>query len=245
MSHVILLLPTPDILQLANCHKYVARRSSAYEEIYTTTTIKGKCGSVDKILVIGHGKKGGFDTASVEEVANAIYDSGISMTGNKKVAFDTCYAGYSDMTASVTSALTQVGVWLKGKDKACNLLLVGATGPTVTIGALGYSATLSFVGGIDLSFLGGAADKRLVVKDSKLSSAGALQTKKTKEYNVNLFEKPSYWDEYTSSSQIKVWAEAEYGKLIKFAIDFRSHLGPDLDTSTGKKARISVATIIG
>ena len=41
MSRVILLLPDPDVLQLANCHKYVTRRQDTYSEIYTLTTIGG------------------------------------------------------------------------------------------------------------------------------------------------------------------------------------------------------------
>src|ERR1700730_12791011 len=77
------------------------------------------------------------------------------VTGSKKVAFDTCYAGYSDPTANATSALYEVGGRLKAKNNACNLELVGATGPAVTIGALGYSVSFPLVGGIDLSVLGG------------------------------------------------------------------------------------------
>jgi hypothetical protein len=243
MSRVILLLPNPDNLQLANCHKYVTRGDNRYEEIYTTTTIKGKCTNVDKILVIGHGVKGGFETASIGIAAKAIFESGISLTGNKKVAFDTCYAGYEDLTQNVTSALYQVGQWLKAKNNACNLELVGATGPSVTIGTLGHSVSLPLFGGIDLSFFGGKPDKRLVVKDSKLTHAGALQIEKTKLYKVDLFEHRTNWTEGANSQQIKVWAQEEYSKLISFAIDFRSNLGADLDTSTGRKARVYVARI--
>jgi hypothetical protein len=245
MSRVILLLPNPDNLQLANCQKYVTRQGDKrYEEIYTAKTIKGQCANVDKILVIGHGDKGKFETATIDKVANAIFKSGISLTGNKKVAFDTCYAGYSDPTASVTSALYEVGRRLKAKNNACNLELVGATGPTVTIGALGYSVTLPLVGGIDLSVLGGKPDKRLVVKDSRLGPAGGLQDEKTKLYKVVLDGHRKDWVENATSQQIKVWAQAEYSKLITFAIDFRSNLGSDLDTSTGKKASVFVASIV-
>jgi len=52
MSRVILLLPSPDVLQLANCHKHVARAGKGYKNVYTTSTITGKCANVDKILVI-------------------------------------------------------------------------------------------------------------------------------------------------------------------------------------------------
>lgn len=125
MSRVIMLLPNPDNLQLANCHKYVTRRDNkAYAEIDTMTTI----------LVIGHGNKGGFLGATIDVVVDAIIDSGISLTRNKKVAFDTCYAGYSD--ATVTSAVHPVGQRLKAKKPTCNLELVGATGCSVTIGRL-------------------------------------------------------------------------------------------------------------
>jgi hypothetical protein len=245
MSRVILLLPSPDVLQLANCHKYVARGAGkGYENVYTTSTITGTCANVDKILVIGHGKKGDFETATVDDVANAIFDSGISLTGNKKVAFDTCYAGYSDTTTYLRSALYQVGLKLKGKNKACNLMLVGATGPTVTIGSFGYSVSIPFVGRVDLSGFGGA-DKRVVVQDSKVTtSAGPLQAQKTKQYNVNLFFKRPDWIEGATSQQIKVWAQTEYSNLVSFAIDFRSHLGADLDTTDGRKVSVSVATIV-
>jgi hypothetical protein len=133
----------------------IRRGDKRYDEIYTTKTIKGQCANVDKILVIGHEDKGKFETATIDKVANAIFKSGISLTGSKKVAFDTCYAGYSDPTANVTSALYEVGLRLKAKNNACNLELVGATGPAVTIGALGYSVSFPLVGGIDLSVLGG------------------------------------------------------------------------------------------
>jgi len=46
-----------------------------YENVYTTSTITGTCANVDKILVIGHGKKGGFETATIDDVANAIAGS--------------------------------------------------------------------------------------------------------------------------------------------------------------------------
>ena len=243
MSRVILLLPSPDVLQLANCHKYVVRAAGrAYEEVYTTSTITGKCANVDKILVIGHGKKGDFETATIDEVSNAIFDSCISLTGNKKVAFDTCYAGYSDTTTTLRSALYQVGLKLKGKNNACNLTLVGATGPTVTIGSFGYSVSIPFLGRVDLSSFGGA-DKRVVVQDSKVTSAGTLQAKKTKQFKVNLFYKRPDWIEGATSQQIKVWAQTEYSNLVSFAIDFRSHLGY-FDTTDGRKVSVSVATIV-
>ena len=109
-----MLLPGLKVLQLANCHKYVTRRDNkAYAEIYTTTTIKGQCPKVDKILVIWDGFKGGFHNATIDEVVNAIIKSNLSLTGNKKVAFDTCYAGYSD--ATVTSAVHGVKDRLKAK----------------------------------------------------------------------------------------------------------------------------------
>ena len=171
MSRVILLLPDPDVLQLANCHKYVTRRQDTYSEIYTLTTIGGKCANADKILVIGHGKQGALHSATTDRVADAIFGSGISLTGNKKVAFDNCYAGYKDNTTTVKSALYKVGERLKGKNNACNLELVGATGCTVTIGELGYSLPIFGLGRVDLSFFGGKPDKRLVVDESKYSHA--------------------------------------------------------------------------
>jgi hypothetical protein len=239
MSRVIMLLPGPDILQLANCHKYVTRRDNkTYAEIYTTTTIKGQCTNVDKILVIGHGFKGGFHNATIDEVADAIIKSNISLTGNKKVAFDTCYAGYSD--ATVISAVHGVKNRLKAKNSACNLELVGATGCSVTIGSIGHSVSLPFVGGIDLSTFGGKPDKRLVIKDSQTKHASTLQGTMTKAYKVTLSATPTGWNEGATSQQIKVWAQAEYSKLITFAIDFRSNLGPDLETAPGRKVKLQL-----
>src|SRR4051794_13664430 len=126
MTRVIMLLPAPDNLQLANCHKYVTREDKTYSDIYTMTTIKGKCANVDKILVIGHGNVGGFHGATIDQVAAALISSKIPLTGRKKVAFDTCYAGYSD--TSVTSAMHGVKQRLKAKDMACDLELSGAVG---------------------------------------------------------------------------------------------------------------------
>jgi hypothetical protein len=239
MRRVIMLLPKPDNLQLANCHKYVARQDSKrYSDIYTMTTIIGACADVDKILVIGHGDKGEFTGATIDQVADAIIDSKISLTGNKKVAFDTCYAGYSDTT--VASALHGVKDRLKKKKPSCNLELVGATGCTVTIGALGYSVSLPVFGGVDLSGLGGNTDKRLVISESKLKHASGLQATKQKDYGVDLFGHRTDWQEGAPSSKIKAWAQEEYSKLIKFAIDLRSNLGPDLETGAGRKVKLQV-----
>jgi hypothetical protein len=239
MPRAIMLLPSPDNLQLANCHKYVTRQDDKrYEEIYTLKTIAGKCAKVDKILVIGHGDKGKFEGATVDQVVQAIIGSGISLTGNKKVGFDTCYAGYSD--TNVASALDKVKDQLLAHDKQCNLELVGATGCSVTIGPLGNSAVLPLVGGVDLSWSGGTPAKRLVIKDDKTDHAGDLQNKKIKDYKVDLFGHRPDWDEGAPSQQIKVWAQAEYSKLISFAIDFRSNLGPDLETSVGRKVKLKL-----
>jgi len=169
---------------------------------------------------------------------DAIIDSKISLTGNKKVAFDTCYAGYSDTT--VSSAVHGVGQGLKAKKSTCNLELVGATGCSVTIGTLGHSVSLPLLGGIDLSGFGGKPDKRLVIKDSKTSHASGLQDKMTKDYKVDLFGHRKDWQEGAPSAKIKVWAQAEYSKLITFAIDFRSNLGPDLETGLGRKVKLQL-----
>ncbi len=239
MNRVIMLLPGPDNLQLANCHKYVTRRDDkVYSDVYTMTTIVGQCANTDKILVIGHGNKGGFHGATVDQVVTAIIDSGISLTGNKKLAFDTCYAGYSD--TNVTSALHQVRDKLKKHNPACNLELVGATGCSITIGSIGYSTTLPFIGGIDLSGLGGKTDKRLVVKEARLTQAGNLQKEMSQNYGADLAGHRTDWQEGAPSSKIKTWAQAEYSKLIGFAIAFRSNLGPDLETGAGRKVKIQV-----
>jgi len=217
MRRVIMLLPSPDLLQLANCHKYITRLGAKkYSAIYTTTTIAGQCADVDKILVIGHGKVGGFDTASVDEVAEAIIASGMSLTDGGKIAFDTCYAASRGALGDLSSALHLVRVRLKKHDFDCNLQFTGATGPTVTIGGA----------------------KRLVVDPANLNHAGGLQGQKLQQHGVNFFVKPWYWYETASSTTIAGWAHDEHAKLSAFAVDFRSVLGPDLDVSDGRKATI-------
>jgi hypothetical protein len=234
MSRVIMLLPDPDNLQLANCYKYISRQDNTYSEIYTMTTIRGRCAGVDKILVIGHGSVGGFEGATVDELAAAIIGSGISLTGNKKVGFDTCLAANRGDFGNVSSALHLVRVRLKKHNFDCNLQLSGATGCSVTIGK--------------------ATDKRLVVNPSKvefdfkgktqdpLGHAGDLQTEKVSKHNADLFGHRGDWNEAAPSSQIKVWAQAEYAKLIGFALDFRTELelGPYLENGPHRKATLQV-----
>jgi hypothetical protein len=59
---------------------------------------------------------------------------------------------------------------------------------------------------------------------------------------VVLDEHRKDWVENATSQQIKVWAQAEYSKLITFAIDFRFNLGSDLDTGQGRKTSVFVAS---
>jgi hypothetical protein len=217
MRRVIILLPNPDLLQLANCHKYVTRLGdNKYSHIYTFTTSAGACGDVEKILMIGHGKVGGFEEATVDEVANAIIASGMPLTGHGKIAFDTCYAGSHGELGDLASALHLVRVRLKKHNFDCNVELTGATGPSVTIGG----------------------DKRLVVDPAKLQHAGGLQGQMMKKHGVNFFAHRPDWNEGASSATIAGWAQQEHANLDAFAKDFRSVLGPDLDTGTGRKVTI-------
>ncbi len=219
MRRVLVLLPNPDLLQLANCHKYVTRLGdNGYSDVYTMTTSAGKCGDVKKILVIGHGKVGGFEEATVDEVAAMIIASGIPLTGGNKVAFDTCYAGSQGDLGNLSSAMHLVRVRLKKHNFDCDLELTGATGPSVTIGG----------------------DKRLVVDPKKLNHAGTLQGQKMKKHSVNFFAHRSDWYEGASSETIKGWAQQEHSKLSAFAVDFRSALGPDLDVGSGRKVTLQV-----
>jgi hypothetical protein len=221
MRRVILLLPNPDLLQLANCHKYVTRSDDkAYSDIYTTNTVRGACKDVDKMLVIGHGKVGGFEGITIDEVANAIIESGISLTGGKKIAFDTCYAGSRGDAGNLPSALHLLRVRLKKRHFDCDLELTGAIGPTVTIGNVG--------------------DKRLVVDPAKLPRAGKLQGKKMTAHKVDFFQHRGDWQEGAPSSQIKTWAHEEHTKLIKFAVDFRGALTGELDQGPGRKVTMQV-----
>jgi hypothetical protein len=221
MRRVIMLLPNPDNLQLANCHKYVSRAGEkGYSDIYTMTTVLGKCADVEKMLVIGHGDVGGFLGASVDEVVAAIIGSGISLTTNHKIAFDTCYAGTRSDTGNLSSALHAVRVRLKKANFDCNLHLSGATGPSVTVGNVG--------------------DKRLVVKPAKLPAAGKVQKAKVKFHHVDLFGHRGDWSEGATSATIKKWASEEHAKLLGFALDFRAAIAPLLDTTGGRKVSLQV-----
>ncbi|WP_147330446.1 MULTISPECIES: hypothetical protein [unclassified Duganella] len=218
MSRVILLLPDPDRLQLANCYKYITRKENPYSEIYTMSTIAGRCANVEKLLIIGHGGVGTFVGATIGEVVDAIIDSGMPLTGGGKIAFDTCYAGSRGDAGNVTSALEKVLARLKTWDPACNLVLVGSTGPTVTIGPLG--------------------SKRLVVKHANLDHASQLQDEKMEIHRVNPSGDPMYWREDARSDEIKLWARFEYTYLIAFAIDFREALAVDLDHTAQRKVKL-------
>lgn len=221
MPRVIMLLPNPDLLQLANCHKYVTRTgANAYSEIYTMTTIANTCAGVDKILVIGHGDVGEFTGTTVDAVASAIIGSGISLTGGKKVSFDTCYAGSNPTPADPSSALHLLKARLKARNPDCNLVLTGVIGPSITIGRPGA--------------------KRKVVKPAKLAHAGAIQTEKLDKHNLDFFRHRDDWNESAPSATIRTWAHAEYDNLIDFAVDFREAVADDLDASDDRKVVVKV-----
>ena len=211
MRRVILLLPTPDLLQIANCHKYVTRTSKTYSAIYTLTTIKGQCADVDKILVIGHGHPGGFDTATPDQVATAILESGMDLKAGHKVAFDTCYSA----TNIPHSALDAVENAILAKEKEALIFFHGTTGPSITIGAID--------------------DKRLVVNDAQLGQAGDLQNKLTDKHGVDLFAQSKDWRDGLPSDTIKVLAQRYYSQLKDFAIEFRSEVDEFLDKSSSRK----------
>lgn len=249
MAQVILLLPGPDVLQLANCHKYVTRKTGkTYSEIYTFATAVGKCATgVDKILVIGHGSKTGFDgkdpaggyqlnngykPISPAEVARGIFDSGLPLDPQHKIAFDTCYAGLDQTPMGDDSPMHLVLVELQrlvtqANPQATGLLglflsivaavtcspvtvptanprMTGATGPSVTIGPVN--------------------DKRLVVPDRNVGQAGQLQGRLTQQCGVDLSAVPNGWDEALDSATLKQMAQIEYNRLINFAIAFRRWL---------------------
>jgi hypothetical protein len=223
MSRVILLLPKPDVLQLANCHKYVTRGGPrAYSEIYTFATVGGKCASgVEKLLVIGHGSKGGVQGASVRQVVEAIKQSKLPLSGGNKVAFDTCWGGVGDEDEDLESMIVQVAALLKNDFPAAKLHLSGSTGCTVTVGG----------------------EKRVVVLDSRLDAAGDIQTDRIAKHKIVGIDtvRPD-WKDNASSAQIKLWAEEEYNKLKDFAKDLRDSLAADqmLDDSSGRKTVVQL-----
>lgn len=221
MARVILLLPNPDRLQLANCHKYVTRGGQrAYSEIYTFKTIDGKCASgVDKLLLIGHGAKGGVKGASVQDVVDAIQRSKLPLIQGTKIAFDTCWGGAGDV--GVDSVIMQVAAALKKAIPSAQGRLSGSTGCTVTVGG----------------------EKRLVVLDSQRGRASAAQRTMLKKHNINgMGDVRGDWSETASSAQIKVWAKEEYDKLKDFAEDLRDALANDhaLDDSSGRKTMVQI-----
>lgn len=81
---------------------------------------------------------------------------------------------------------------------------------------------LPLFGGVDLSFFGGKTDR--LTKSSKVDLSGHRPDRK----------------EGAPSGTIEAWAQEEYSKLIKFAIDFRSQLGEDLETGGGRKVKVQV-----
>lgn len=220
MARVILLLPGPDRLQLANCHKYVTRGGErAYSDVYTFTTIDGKCAGAEKLLIIGHGLKGGVKGASVASVVAAILRSKLPLTAGTKIAFDTCWGGVGD--GILESVIVQAAALLKEASPTASASLTGATGCTVTVGG----------------------DKRLVVLDAELKGAGESQKARVTEHGiVGMGDVRPDWSESATSSQIKLWAKEEYEKLKDFAADLRSDLAADhaLDDTAGRKTKIQI-----
>ena len=209
MSRVILLLPRPDGLQLANCYKYVNRLQNPYRDIYTFSTVPGTCADADKILVVGHGGTGeiGNPGAPVDigDLADVIAGSGLLIGDSSKqikIALDCCYAGIG--TDKLGSAVTQLSSYLTQKKPKARISVSGAMGATITIGHVGESG----------------ASKRLVVDDAHIDEASSKQDGWLSIYNVNLgLSVP--WDENATSLTIKGWAKTEWSRLIKFA-DFLS-----------------------
>ena len=89
MSHVFLILPQPDWIQLSNVSvKFTKHGVNA--EAYTLTTCAGKLASkvVDKIHIIGHGNAQGPVHCSITQIADALKAS--RMPDGTKLRLDTC-----------------------------------------------------------------------------------------------------------------------------------------------------------
>lgn len=218
MSKVIMLLPYVDRLQLANCHKYVTRTDNKrYDEIYTSTTIAGRCTNVDKILVIGHGGLGRFIGATPGQVADALLASGIPQTDGRKIAFDCCYAGAKNTSATDTrSALDLLAAALRRRAPKCKFTLVGATGCTVTVGG----------------------DKRLVVSNAGFQDASNQQNFLVKLKKVDLGSVVQV--ETRDSATLKRMAMFAFDALKQFAVEFRDQISDDIETGPGRKVHVAV-----
>lgn len=205
-DRVILLLPRPDILQLANCYKYIkATGESRYHEIYTMRTIFNRCNHIKKLLIIGHGEQGKVNNAKNEDVAATIIRSGISLAGDCKVTFDNCYAG---ATLDGVSTLTLIAGHIKHRKPAAKLCLTGYAGATVTV----------------------SSEKRLVVNDDHIYSAYVAQKSLEAEHKVILNSPPLGWKETLSSAEIQALSEREYKRISAMTGAFRDFLNTkDID----------------
>lgn len=155
----ILLLPNPDLLQMANVGRYNIQ--SGYNAVFTMTTMplydrltRNRKGGgfvpslrqptigpeTKKIVIVGHGDPGGVAHTTVDEIVECLLESGASFddVNPLKIKFDNCYAASpetSGVGVTITeSVLTQVraGITAAFNPTPVNIVLSGAQGPTVT-----------------------------------------------------------------------------------------------------------------
>ncbi len=198
MSKVLLLLPGPDCIQLSNVHKYITQRG--YTQAYTLTTVRGKLdGKVEKILIIGHGDVGKVVNASINEVADAIVNSGIGKDFKLKIGMDTCHAAQS--TTTVQSALIQLRNKLKQLAPQASFSIMGGEGPTIT----------------------GGYGKRLVIDPDQVDLIGEIQVRLLKKHGFgnSIYYPPAQWKETLDSATIIKLAEAVNQMTKLFFSEFR------------------------
>ena len=206
MSHVLLVLPNPDWIQLTNV--YLKFDKHLFTEAYTLTTLPGKLASLtqnSKIHVIGHGNCYGPQHSTVPGVAQALKDSGMPDNGTT-IRLDTCSSagvvpkGLQNFAQNLSTTLKASPFSFK------NVKVEGTVGASIT----GFKEGREVVDPATMPYARDAQGVMSVLFYDEISQAASLIAKG--------------WRENLSSSDIRMLAFQVHLKTSEFFKCFRKYL---------------------
>jgi hypothetical protein len=144
-THVVLILPSPDWIQLTNVQRKIDKYKTKH--LYTMTTIVGKLKGIKDVVlhVVGHGNMLGPCHTTIDNLAETIFKS--DLEDGSKIKLETCESASLLVTSSFCEILLK---YLKDKKYGgyTNLTIVGSVGCSITGFKSGHQYVLAGKEGI-------------------------------------------------------------------------------------------------
>jgi hypothetical protein len=199
-EHVIVVLPNPDWIQLANVHRKILNHGGS--KVYTTTTVASANLSslipkVRKIHVVGHGSSTSLSGVATNVFAKALKDGG--MPDGVQIRLDTCSSGEILNSGSNITALLLLE--LRNQHGYKNLIAQGTTGASIT----GWAQKRGVVIGNMKEYV------VIIQKTLMIAHKGSID-----QANIVI----QGWTETKSSDEIKLLALGVFNHVEQFFKDF-------------------------